>query len=162
MKAANPALEKASEKRKDGKPKPRVDGGDVRIRSTDQSGITFQGKNGVEDSVGTAKVPEGFPLDTFGGARVVTSAASGTPGNRKYMVIFELPKGAEIDKVAGFYEKELKEKGVRAERNDFELHGAKTVSLVGKTTDGTVATVHVAANGEDPMNATVTWTPKGE
>lgn len=117
-------------------------GGTVRIKSAEgEFEMATQGQ---------AKIPDGFPLAVADGVDVASAASSKSDRERSYFVTLQSAKG--VDDLASFYERELKDKGLKVERNEMQFDNVRMVSFRGEK-DQTEATVIVRSEGDEGKTA---------
>jgi hypothetical protein len=122
--------------------------------------VTITGKNGEQASIGSGKVPDGFPTDVPVYQGPVTMGYKQDQGGKvAYYVTLETPDPAKT--VVDWYEKQLTDQGwTKKDRNDATAGSGET-SIFSAEKDTRVANVAaVTANGK--TNVTITVTTKSE
>lgn len=164
--AAEKLIEKAtgiSVDEKDGSVTFRSKDGELTVSDKDgEAVLVAKGKDGETLRVGGAegKLPEGFPLPVADGAKVENSVSKGKGAERHFVVTLSSPAAA-TGRIADFYERELKRKGLEVERSNFEVDGALSVSMTGRGEGDVSAAVTIFANqGDDNALISVSWEQK--
>ena len=122
----------------------------------DQNGksVTITGKNGESASVGTGKLPEGWPADVPVYAGTITMGNKMDQGGKAaYLVTIETPDTPKT--VVDWYQQQLADKGwTKKERNDASA-GGKDVSIM-TAEKGTQRVAATASSGGTDGKTTVT------
>ncbi|CAM4479960.1 hypothetical protein FHS16_004829 [Paenibacillus endophyticus] len=119
------------------------EGNDVTIQSKDGD-ITLGGES--------EKLPEGFPLSAFPGAKIESSMTTDGEDGKHYIVA--LSSSEPIVDLAAFYEEALKVKGIQPERTelqDEENGSIHSIFMNGKT-DLLNVTVQIVKDESDKEN----------
>jgi hypothetical protein len=143
-----------------------VEGDKVTVQ-TDKGKATIESKGGTTEirtnegtmTVGEGKVPDGFPLPVMRGAKVENSAHMAPPdGKEVFTLNAKIP--AAFKDVADFYEKALKDKGLKVSRTEQASDDSQMVMLIGEseTADGSVM-VSKEAKADQPT-AVISWSLK--
>jgi hypothetical protein len=151
---------------KDGKATFKKEGGSVVIESKDGK-QTFTQKDGVQKletkdgtmSYGEQKVPDGFPLSVMPGSKVESSAHVKPAGQPE---VFNLmcKNPAPLEKVAEFYEKAIKDKGLEIKKTEIKSDDGAQVMING-TSEAIEAMVMVMKPAKEKQTtAMVTWNIK--
>lgn len=121
--------------------------------------IAIKGKDGEEVRIGSSekKLPQGFPLRLIDGATIASSMSVGKGKNESFIVTLEAPANSH-ERIAEYYERELRSKGVEVERTRFEVEGNVSISLTGNGDDGVTSSVSVWSDSEASKTvATISW-----
>lgn len=142
-KAAEKAVEKATGVKVEDK------GDTVTVTTKDGDQVTLSGQEG--------KLPEGFPLPLIKGATVGSGSKITT--NNKVGFTAEITYTGTHKDTADFYEKALKDLGIKVERTDVTSDGETTVMLIGSS-DKHDAWVMLNGKGDKGGTIAVMWGDK--
>lgn len=93
--------------------------------------VTITTKDGQVSLGGeSGKLPDGFPLPAYPGAKIISSATSTEQGVKHYLVSLTSEKPAK--EITAYYEQELQKKGMTLEKTDISDDSSTTVLLNGK------------------------------
>lgn len=150
---------------KDGKVTLKTKDGEVVLTGEgDDAVFAVKGKDGTDLVIGGSetKVPKDFPLPIVEGAKITGSMSMGKGDERGFFVTLEIPTNHRA-RVADFYERELRARGVEVERNEMEVNGYSTISLSGKGAGGIGSTVSIFDADTEAgraANVTIAWERK--
>jgi hypothetical protein len=117
--------------------------------------VTIKTDEGTYSS-GENEVPKGFPLKVYAGTKVATGAHS-KPAKGGEAFHIQGTVAAPIEKVADFYESQLKDKGLKVEKTEFKTGEMQQVVLSGKA-DKTEAVVTIMKEADEKDTTTMlTW-----
>lgn len=144
--------------------------GSVTVEGEKMTVQTDKGKTTIETGKGTTRIqskegtvtlgentiPDGFPLSLMRGAKVEHGTHMTPPDGREiFQVGAKIP--AATKEVADFYEKALKDKGLKVSRTEQTNDETQMVMLVGES-ETVEASVMVAKEAKaDQPTATITW-----
>ncbi len=138
-KAADKVAEKAAEKAVEAATGVKVE--------SDKNSVTVKGKDGEQVTFSNSedgKIPEGFPLPVYRGAKVLSGSDVKSEGKTLWVV--ELQVKGDVTDVADFYEKAFQERGFEISRTDTDTDGEKMSLLMGESDkESTMTTI----NSED-------------
>jgi hypothetical protein len=160
------SAEKAAEVASGGQVK--IDGDTVTIR-TEEGEATLETKGETAQlktkdgtfTAGQNTLPKGFPLPLFAGSKVQqTGHHKPADGNEMYQATASV--SAPIEKVTSFYEKTLKDKGLKVDRNEMTMGKNQHVILKGESETVEAAVMVMKTAEVQGLTTTVTWQVKSK
>lgn len=148
-KAADKVAEKAAEKAIEAATGVKVD--------SDNNSITIKDKEGKELTIAggeEGKLPEGFPLPVYQGAKIAAATTMTTDNKKSFAVELELT--AEPKAVADYYEAQLKDRGMEVTRMDNSSKDGDNFFLMAEnTTDSAMVTISKIPDSPTQVNILV-------
>ena len=124
-----------------------ISGDDGTMRVVSEKGVT---------ELGTGKLPEGFPLPLFAGAKVVTSSSSTEGKVPTFHLVAEVDAGPKA--VADFYAKALDEKGFKkVQRTEHQMGAGAMATLAAKQKGLDVAVTVLKQEDQGKTMLTIAW-----
>ena len=117
--------------------------------------VVIQNGNGTV-TLGSGRIPEGFPLAVMPGAEVVGSAHM-SPADGEEVFQLSLTAPDDVKSVADFYAKELKSKGLKVSRTDQTSDDTVMVILVGESERVQAGASVIREGAAGPTNVAISW-----
>jgi hypothetical protein len=130
--------------------------------NADESGVTVTSKDGTA-TFGSKEIPKDFPLPVIDGAEVAGSASATKPdGEKSFQVTLRSEKSP--GDIADYYQKALRDAGLKVRRQEHKMGGTHMVMLAGskgKEKNQTQASVHASrAPDKEKTDVMITWSGK--
>lgn len=127
--------------------------------SVDQknNSVTIKGQDGKQMTITAneeGKLPEGFPIPVFQGGKVTASATMNTDNKKSWTAEIEFEATAKA--VGDYYEKMIKERGMKVTRSDSTDGGFTSVTLVAES-DKESAFLTINQGEKEPAVLTLMW-----
>lgn len=162
------AAEKVSEKAVETATGTKVDKSGEKVTvKTKEGTLTYQADDksaefkGPEGSLKMAEgeVPKGFPLPVYKGAKVLQGVTHERPDEGKmYQVTLQTPDA--VGKIADFYAKALKDKGIEAERRELKSDEMAMVALTSESDKLQVTVTATRQAKDDKATVSLAWHAK--
>ena len=135
-----------------------AEGNTVKTTRDEDGKVVIEGKDG-RAVIGGTEIPENFPLPVMDGLKAETSMSGDQEGKQQFMVAFSTD--LEVKAVADFYEKALKEKGLKVRRVQMSDKGKEAIMLAGEKKPKTEAAVYIGRDaGKEKTKLSIQWTSK--
>ncbi len=132
----------------------------TKIDTGEDGTTTLTNDKGARTTIGQGKVPPGFPLPIFEGAEVSMGMSSEQGGQKAFSLTFQ--SSAKAEEIGAFYEKALKEKGLKVRKVAHAFTGQPMVMISGvkgKKKAQTNASINITGEGEAGQSVVViSWT----